>query len=94
MAYPVKLIDSTKFVASCIIATLLFTMVGGEIGVFLEDFRDLFQTNLIVQYQVQLLGVPFVFHSVFLNQTMKMQKFSKARCNVGSSADKEQELNT
>ena len=67
MAYPVKIIDLTKFVASCIIATLLFTMVGGEIGVFLEDFRDLFQTNLIVQYQVQLLGVPFVFHLDFQN---------------------------
>ena len=48
----------------------------------------------MVQYQVQLLGVPIVFHSDFQNQTMRMQKFSKARCNVGTSADKEQELNT
>ena len=61
---------------------------------FLEDSKDLFQTNLMVQYQVQLLGVPFVFHSDFQNQTMRMQKLSKARFNVGTSADKEQELNT
>ena len=66
------MIDLIKFVANCIIATLL----------------------LVVRYQVQLLSVPFVFHSDFQNQTMRIQKFSKARCNVGTSADKEQELNT
>ena len=48
----------------------------------------------MVQYQVQLFGVPLVFRSDFQNQSMRMQKFSKALCNVGTSADKEQELNT
>ena len=84
------MIDLIKFVATCIIATLLFTTVGGEIGMFLEDIKDFFSNKP----HCTIPSVPFVFHLDFQNQTMRMQKFSKARCNVGTSADKEQELNT
>ena len=83
------MIDLINFVAGCIIATLLFTTVGGDIGMFLEDLKDFSKQTPLYSTKFNLLSVPFVFHLDLQNQTVKMQKFLKARCNVGSSADKQ-----
>ena len=73
---------------------LLLTTIGGEVGHFLEDLKDFFPNKPHGTIPSSIIGCAYFFHSDFQNQTMRMQKFSKARCNVGTSADKKQELNT